>query len=224
MRSAYPAKANFRRDIGVRKYVGLAMRQAPADGSLQSALIDRLLTNRTLAEIANEHRCTIAKLEYWVIKLGFPRRIRGRRALRAPTSQQIRLIALFRRFGAVEAARRTGLSRARVYQVISRWGPSTKRSWIRRNAVARRVPKRRATRCHVVAFRLTTTQWRQLLASRINPSERKKMSGFDKARAIVLAHITPQTDPPSVRSKDASTPVQATSGNKITNFIEQKTA
>lgn len=201
-----------------------AVRALPArHAHLKPALMERLLTNRRLVDIAARYACSVAVLSYWTSKLRLPLRKRGRRALGAPTAQHQQLIRLFRRLGAMEAARRSGLSRARIYQVISKWRPSTKRPRICRKPERQKAPKRRIIKRHVVAFRLTHAQWRLLLASRKTSSEKIKMSGFDKARAIVLAHITPQTDPPSVRSKDASTPVQATSGNKIVDFIERKT-
>jgi hypothetical protein len=217
------AKTNPRCDIDVRKYVAVAMRQAPTNGSLRLALMQRLLTDRTLADIAAENSCTIAKLEYWVIKLRFPRRKRGRRVRRAPSVDDKQVIDLFRRYGAAETARLATKSRPRIYQILSRWAPELKRPWHRRDGAHEQPPKRHAAQSEVIAFRLTPDELRALEATRPKSS----LSDFSVnkwARELVRHFIaTPAGNGREVGHNSASSAL-ITPNDKIIDFVGQNTA
>ena len=211
------------RDPALLKLVNDVRARAPRYGSLKRALMQYLVTDRTLADIAADHSCTFAALMYWAGKLQLPGRRRGRRVLLAPSADDRRVIALFRKYGAVEAARRAAKSRARVYQVLSRWAPDLKRPWHSRNAVRQQPPKRHAARCEVIAFRLTHDEWRALQATTL-PSSASNLSANERAREMVLRFIGTPVGSGRDTNQDFANPSPRVPNNKISDFIDQNTA
>jgi len=205
------------------KLVNDVRARAPKYGSLKSALMDYLTTDCTLAEIAAQRSCTIAALMYWATRLGLPGRRRGRRVLRAPSADDMRVIDLVRQFGAAEAARRSGRSRARVYQILSRWSPESKRPWHRRDAMRHQPPKRHAARSEIIAFRLTQDEWKSLQATK-PPSGGSNLSANVKARSIVVGYIVSPTGTGRNLAQDPTNPAPKSSDNKIIDFIGRHTA
>jgi hypothetical protein len=84
-----------------------------------------------------------------------------------------------------EAARRTGVSRQRVYEVVSRWAPELKgrRPAPKTASIANR--ERRAPRSIIVSFRVSALEWQRLQDSQSTPG----LSGCAKAREIVLKEL-----------------------------------
>jgi hypothetical protein len=182
------AKPNPVLDPEVQKMVDAIMVLAPRHASMKSALKEYLLTDKLLHEVASEHSFSSAALVYWVRKLGLPQRPRGRRMLLKPTEDHNRVIALARLYGIAEAARREGISKQRVSQIVHRWAPELKAKRTRRTMVPLPPSKRRPARNIVVSFRLSSVEWRLLKAAHL-ASGAIKISGFQKARAIVLNYL-----------------------------------
>ncbi|HEY5912029.1 MAG TPA: hypothetical protein VJA21_15605 [Verrucomicrobiae bacterium] len=182
------AKPNPDLDLEVKELLDAVMSLAPRHTLLKNALREYLLSDQTLKKIAIEHSYTPGALVYWVRKLGLPQRPRGRPVLLKPTEDHKRIIAEVRQYGAGEAARREGISKQRVSQIVQRWAPDLKRKRTRKNIVRSRA-KRGPTRAIVVSFRLSPDEWRLLETTPV-ASGRVNISGSKKARAIVLAHIT----------------------------------
>lgn len=182
------AKPNPDFDPEMRKLLDAIMRLAPRYALLKKALTEYLLGDQPLKKIASEHLYTPAALVYWIRRLGLPQRPRGRPALLKPTDDHERIIAEVRQYGAAEAARREGISKQRVSQIVQRWAPDLKRKRVRKN-VTRLRGKRGPARVIVVSFRLSADEWR-LLETAPEASGKLNLSGSKKARAIVLAHIT----------------------------------
>ncbi len=201
------ANRNSDRNPTLSTFVDRVRAHAPHSTPLRSALLQYVLTDRSLVEIADWNLCTISSIMYWAGKLKLPGRQRGRHALLAPTPDQKRVIRLFREFGAAEAARRSAKSRQRIYQIIGRWAPELMTQRTLYNNRRTPWPERRVPRCNVIAFRITADELRRLLAA-TPTSSAARFSANAKARAIVLAHITPPTDigpePPEASASSAA--------------------
>jgi transposase len=162
-------------------------RKKPA---LMCALVDSVCTDDTEKAIAKRYSVHQSTLSYWGRKVGLPRRRRGRRSLLQPTSEHKRILDLVHNYGISEAARRAGISKQRISQIVCRWAPELKGRRRARKIVARPRPKRRSPRNIIVSFRISTDEWQRLLAT--EPTlEEAGLSGFGKARAIVLEHLAP---------------------------------
>jgi hypothetical protein len=98
------------------------------------------------------------------------------------------VIALVREHGTAEAARRARVSKQRVSQIVCRWAPELKGRRRARTIVALPRPKRRSPRNIIVSFRVSANEWQQLLITEPTTSE-VGLSGFEKARAIVLNYL-----------------------------------
>lgn len=205
------------------KLVNAVRAGASKYGSLKSALMDYLTTDRTLVDIADEHSCTIATLAYWGAKLGFPKRKRGRRVLRVPSADDKRVIDLVRQYGAADAARRAAKSRPRIYQILARWAPELKRPWRRRDAGREQPRERHAARSEVIAFRLTQGEWKSLQAT-MPPSGGSNLSANGKARSIVVGYIASPTGTGRNLTQNPTNPAPKIPNDKIVDFIGRNTA
>jgi hypothetical protein len=156
--------------------------------SMKRALLEYLLTDRPLVEIAKANSYTVPAISYWMKKLKLERRHRGRRPLSQPTAEHQRILELVRSHGVAEAARRTGVSRQRISEVVCRWGPKLKRRRAVQKLVAGTPRKRRVPRDVIVSFRISTDEWKRLLSTEPKAGN-ANLSGFDKARAIVLGFL-----------------------------------
>jgi hypothetical protein len=106
----------------------------------------------------------------------------------APTRQHCYIIELVRQHGCAGAAQRAGISKQRVFQILCRWAPELKGRRPARKIVALPPRKRRSTRNIIVSFRISTDEWHRLLATELH-SNTVGLSGFEKARAIVLNYL-----------------------------------
>jgi hypothetical protein len=217
------AKPNPVLNPEVQKMVDAIMALAPRYALLKNALKEYILSDKPLIQIASEHSYTPPALTYWIRKLGLPERPRGRPILLNPTGDHLRIIALVRLHGIVETARREGISKQWVSQVVKRWAPELKRKRISRQVVPLHRPPRRAARKIIVSFRLSAAEW-QLLLNMQSTSGEEDLSGFEKARAIVLNYI-------GSSGGDGGTTTQATPAAKpvsaevdIVNVYNQKAA
>jgi hypothetical protein len=207
LQSDVPAKSNPDSDPEVQRMIDSIGALAPRHAAMKSALNQYVLTDRPIAEIAADAGYTAPAVLYWIRKLGLRRRRRGCRPLIKPTAAHQQVLELVRNHGMVEAALRTGISRQRVYEVVSRWAPELK--------VRRRVPKvasvpkreRRAPRSIIVSFRISAEEWQRLHDSQPTTNT-PGLSGCAKARAIVLhqlglssATVAAITPPPHQTSK-----------------------
>ena len=175
-------------DPGIQALVDAVMALAPRYSCLKSALRHYLLTDRPLSHIAREHSYTATALVYWIGKLGLPRRRRGRCVLRTPTERHRRVIALVREHGTAEAARRVRVSQQRISQIVLRWAPELKGRRRVSKIIALPRSKRGSPRNIVVSFRISADEWQRLLTTEPTVEE-VGLSGFEKARAIVLKYL-----------------------------------
>lgn len=222
LRCFLSANSNPGHGVVSRKLVDTVMTLAPRHAYLKSPLLEYLLTNRPLVEIAKKHSCTISALVYRATKLGFPTRRRGRRVLLAPAAAHNRVIALVREYGVAEAARRASLSRQRVYQILYRWAPEWKGRWPLQDAMRQQPPKRRTTRSVVIAFRLTRDEWKSLQATKPS-SGASDLSANEWAREVVLRHLATATGTGCASAQDSTAQASGTASDKIVNFIAQHT-
>jgi hypothetical protein len=177
---------------------------------LVSALIDYVCSSDTAGEIAHRYAFHKSLLSYWSRRVGLPLRQRGRRNLLVPTPKHLRILEIVRAHGRAEAARQVGLSRQRVHQIVCEWAPELKGRRLCGNLVPLPRPKRCPARKIIVSFRLSTDEWQLLQTSRSATSE-LSMSGFEKARAIVLNHLVSLNDDNNKPGKAAEIPVTDTS-------------
>jgi hypothetical protein len=156
---------------------------------VMSALVDMMCSDHTAKAIANRYSLKSSAFQYWARRIGLPMRQRGRRARPRPTAQHARILDLVREHGIAGTARQVGVSRQRVHQIVCRWEPGLRRRAAEPKLKVLRPPKRRAPRNIVVSFRISTDEWERLLETR-SYGGKSQMSGFAKARAIVLSHIS----------------------------------
>jgi hypothetical protein len=180
--------------------------------SMKSAVRDYLLTDRPLKDIAAANSYTVPAVLYWVRKLGLERRRRGRRALLQPTPEHQHVLELVRKHGISEAARRTGVSKQRVHELICRWAPELRGRRAARQKLVRPVRKRRVPRNIIVSFRITSEDWQRLNKSEIK-CNKADVSGFGKARAIVLDYLSRSAASPASETGRAQTTPVATNEN-----------
>jgi hypothetical protein len=217
------AKPNPVLDPEVQKMVDAIMALAPRYSSMKSALKEYVLSDKPLTQIASEHSYTPPAVTYWARKLGLPERPRGRPLLLEPTEDHKRVIALVRQHGAIEAARREGISRQRASQIVCRWAPELKGKRTGRTVLPVPRPKRRPARKIVVSFRLSTAEWQGLLTTQLNADE-KRLSGFGKARAIVLNYIGSSGGDGGNAAQAAPAPEPTSAEVDIVNVYNQKAA
>ena len=193
----------------------------PTKPSVMSALVDLACSDHTAKEIAKRYAFEPSALHYWGKRIGLPMRQRGRHALLEPTPKHARILELVRSHGITEAARRVGISRQRVHAIVCRWEPALRgrRPAIRLTVLPR--PERRPPRNIVVSFRISTDDWEQLLAATPVDGE-GETSGFAKARAIVLSHLSAPDDGEPGPAKAIVNPAGGQA--KIIDVYDQKAA
>lgn len=193
----------------------------PTKPPVMSALVDLACSDHTAKEIAKRYAFKPSALHYWGKRIGLPMRQRGRRALLEPTPKHARILEFVRAHGITDAARRVGISRQRAHAIVCRWEPALRgRRAVVKLAVLPRA-ERRPPRNIVVSFRISAGDWERLLAAAPVDGE-GKVSGFAKARAIVLSHLaTPSGDEPGP-AKAIVDP--AGSNAEILNVYNQKAA
>lgn len=178
--------------------------------NIMSALTDLVCSEITAKAVADHYALAPSAVHYWARRLGLPERQRGRRPSTRPNSRLQRILDMVRVEGIAGAARRAGISRQRVFQIVCRWEPELKGRRIGGKVIKLEQP-RRPRRNIVVSFRISTDEWQKLLATECG-SDRRKMSGFAKARAIVLGHLAkPDNEPAPAAISIPSTAQQAES-------------
>jgi hypothetical protein len=187
LQSGFAAKPKATSDPEVQRMVDSIMQLSPRHEAMKCALKEYLLTERPLSEIAAEHSYSGPAVTYWLRKLHLRRRRRGRPSSR-PSAKGQQIIDLVRSHGMVQAARRTGVSRQRVHEVVSRWAPELKGRGRIRKLLQVAEPKRRLRRNFVVSFRVTSEDWQRLIASQPTPQTNGSSAGA-KARGIVLKEL-----------------------------------
>jgi len=158
-----------------------------------SALVDLACSDETATVIAERYALTVSFIHYWGKRVGLPERQRGRRMLLEPTARHARILELVRAHGVTEAARRVGISRQRAHAVVCRWEPALRgrRPVVKLTVLPR--PERHPPRVVVVSFRISAGDWERLLNATPVGGE-GEMSGFAKARAIVLRYLSTPGD------------------------------
>ena len=156
--------------------------------NIMSALADLVCSEITAKAVADRYALAPSTIHYWAKRLGLPERQRGRRPSMQPNPKLQRILDIVRIEGIAGAARRVGISRQRVFQIVCRWEPHLKGRRIGAKVVKLKQPSRRPRRNIVVSFRISTDEWQKLLATECG-GDRRQMSGFAKARAIVLGHL-----------------------------------
>jgi len=186
---ARDAKTKLANAKVARELVVAMMAVGPKKPALKSALVDWVCSEDTGKTIARRHSIHQSLLSYWSKRLGLPMRRRGRRSLPHPTAEHRRILELVRMHGVTHAATRAGVSKQRVFHIICRWAPQLKGR--RRALTVSTPPKRKRPRRNVVvSFRISADEWQQLLAAAPISGD-ANLSGFKKARAIVLKAIAP---------------------------------
>jgi hypothetical protein len=217
------AKPNPVLDADVQKMLDSIMALAPRYALLKNALKEYVLTDKPLIQIASEHSYTPPALTYWARKLGLPERPRGRPLLLKPTEDHKRVIALVRQHGVVETARREGISAQWVSQVVKRWAPELKGKRINRTVVPLPQPMRRPARKIVVSFRLSAAEWGRLLDTQLTTDE-ENLSGFEKARAILLHYLDSTGGDGGEATQAAAAPEPTWTNADFVNVYNQKAA
>jgi len=156
--------------------------------NIMSALADLICSDATAKTVADRYALAPSAVHYWAKRAGLPERQRGRRSAMRPNSKLQRILDAVRVGGIAAAARRAGVSRQRVFQIVCRWEPQLKGRRIGSKVVEMRRPARQPRRNIVVSFRISTEEWKKLLIAKCGDG-RRQMSGFAKARAIVLGHL-----------------------------------
>src|SRR2546428_95313 len=189
--------------------------------ALMSAIVDCVCSDDTATEIAHRYSIHASVLSYWSRRFGLPLRRRGRRALRHPAPAHLHLIELVRAHGVSEAARRTGISKQRASQIVGRWAPELKGQRKHRNAKPLPRRKRHSLRSIVVSVRISADEYQRLLAAKPTVAE-AGLSGFGKARAIVLGHLAPPVgDGNAPAHASALPPAPARSSSENENVYNQ---
>lgn len=159
----------------------------PRLSRLQPALIELLSSKSTAKSIAKKHGVSEPTLSYWTQRLKLPRRRRGRPVLLGPTPLHERMLALVRIHGVAEAARRSGLSRQRVHQVVCTWAPELKGHSRKCRMENHPNTGKPAPKDVVVSFRLTRDEWQRLTNTDVQAPT--PLNAGNKARLIVLQKI-----------------------------------
>jgi hypothetical protein len=173
----------------------LAEGGAPVEtaAAIMSALADLICSDATAKTVADRYALVPSAVHYWAKRAGLPERPRGRRSAMRPNSKLQRILDAVRVEGIAAAARRAGVSRQRVFQIVCRWEPQLKGRRIGSKVVEMRQPARQPRRNIVVSFRISTEEWEKLLIAKCGDG-RRQMSGFAKARAIVLGYLNDPND------------------------------
>jgi hypothetical protein len=161
--------------------------------TIMSVLTDLVCSDATAKAVADRYVLAPSAVHYWAKRVGLPERQRGRRPSMKPSPKLQRILDMVRSDGIAATARRVGISRQRVFQIVCRWEPQLKGRRIKSKFVKLQQPARRPRRDIVVSFRISTDDWRKLLVTQCE-SDRQQMSGFAKARAIVLSHLANPDD------------------------------
>jgi hypothetical protein len=154
-----------------------------------SALVELVCSDATAKSIGARYSLCPSAIHYWSKRVGLPDRQRGARPLLQPRPKHVRILELVSKVGIPETARRAGVSRQHVHQIVCRWAPDLRS----RRALPRLKVLPRSTKGQprniVVSFRLSREQWARLLAA-APVAGAENQSGFGKARAIVLNYIS----------------------------------
>ena len=217
------AKPNLVLDPEVQKMLDTIMALAPRHASMKSALKEYILSDKPLTQIANEHSYTPPALIYWIRKLGLPERPRRRPLLLEPTEQSKRIVLLVRQYGIKEAARRGGISRQRVSQIVCRWALGFKGRQVLHKVASLPKSNRRSPRNIVVSFRVSTDEWRRLLATKPTTGG-ECLSGFGKARAIVLRYLVSFDGDAVGPARSGSMAAVTSLSNEVVNVYTEKAA
>jgi hypothetical protein len=190
LHNALDAKEKMVNAKATEEVVAAIMALGPKKPALMLALVDCICSDHTAKAIADRHSIHQSVLSYWSQRLGLPKRRRGRRVLLRPTLEHQRILKLVGEHGIAKTARRVGVSKQRIFQIVCRWAPQLSRRPTFVKAVTLPPRQRRPPRKIVVSFRISTDEWQRLLAATPISGE-SGMSGCHKARAIVLHHIGP---------------------------------
>ena len=217
---AKPKPADLNATAGL---VAVIMAIPPRYSVMKSALCDYVLSDEPLAVIAKRHGYTGPAIAYWIWKLCLPARGRGRPILQQPTSAHRRMLALARTHGVAETARRLGVSRQRVDQVIDRWAPELKGHL--KPPVSREHHRfqQQPARTVLVSFRLSKKEWSRLATSEVNAAG-PGLSPYEKAREIVLKFIATPGDGGHETAANLLNPPAPTLSHTIVNVDIQKAA
>ena len=196
--------------------VSAVLMLGPKKPALMAALIDRACSDDTSRTIAQRYSVHESTLSLWVRRIGLRAQPRGRRVLKEPTSEHMRILELVRVHGGAEAARRIGISKQWVSRVVHKWSPQLAKRRAAKSET-KRPTLRRLRRNFVVSFRITKVEWDQLQTAQLPPGAGMELSRPNKARAIVLNHIAPLGGDGSTLPKSS---MSLALGNTITEVTQ----
>lgn len=221
---ALEAKAKLRSAKATESLVAAIMAIGTKRPELMSAIVDCICSRDTARAISHRYSIHESVLSYWSRRFGLPLRRRGRRALRHPTLMHQKILELVHQHGVAEAARRMNISKQRASQIVGRWAPELKgRRRSRKVAPLSQHKRRPPPRNIVVSFRISTDEYRRLLAAR--PSfAAAQSSGFGKARAIVLDFIAPTGGDDNEPLRSSTSPAPGTKNVEAVNVYNANAA
>jgi transposase-like protein len=162
-----------------------------ATGSNSEIAVQDYLSGRfNIQALAVRHGVSSSTIYHWIRRHGAPRRPRGRQRLEKPSPRHHQIIKLSAALPCGEIARRFGVSRQCVHQVLARWahllpkGPQSAKL-----AVVAKSRTRRERKQHIITFRLTTPQTDRVRATLISCGLGNRVSNGAACRAVLLAAI-----------------------------------
>ena len=122
---------------------------------LELMMRDYVEGKKSVVEIANNYGITPGALTMRAKKLGLPLRGRGRWRLKSPTALQKEIIAVAEKESCQQTAKKFGISKQRVSQIVRRWtNKSPSRETYGGQAQQATPPGPRHTKVHVISFRV----------------------------------------------------------------------
>lgn len=155
--------------------------------ALMTALVECVCSGDTAQAVARRYCIHPSMLSHCRRAVGLPMRRRGRRPLPQPTSEHQRILELVKSNGISGTARCVGLSKQWICYVVKKWAPGLKGPQ-KTKKIVNEPRKRGPRRTVIISFRVSVGEWNQLLSSK-NIADQTKLSGRQKARAILLHYL-----------------------------------
>lgn len=135
-----------------------------------------------LVEIAERYGVSPSAISMRAKQLGLKPRARGRWRLGAPVGKQQQVLTLLAQNTQASVARRLGVTRQRIHQIVRRWPSHVSKQHVEDIEV---VPPQREPHPHVISFRLSTKANTSLKWARKSLGLSALASRNQVARAIV---------------------------------------
>jgi transposase-like protein len=144
----------------------------------------------TNPELADRHGVSLSTILNWVRQSGVPRKRPGLRPQEKPSPTNRQIIELSSQFNGNEIARRFGVSRQRVHQVLDRWKHlRPERPRLVCPSIEKVRKEHREVRSEIVSFRLTSDQARSVRTALMTWGFGNRLSNSAACRAVLLAAI-----------------------------------